>query len=69
MVTEKAIQRPRTFFDSCVRGAICLHVVGDVIALWVAYNAAMLWHYAAIRVLEIPLMLLMILIYTKARRC
>lgn len=63
-----AISGKRSAFDRCVGGAIGLHLLADVAALLVAIQAAILLEYAVIRLLELPLVLLMLLIYQRARR-
>lgn len=60
-------QRSTTALDWMVRWSIGLHLIGDIVGFWIAYNAAMYVEYAVARIAMVPLYLLMILIYVKAR--
>lgn len=66
-MVAKNVRQSRTVFDGVVRGAIGLHLLADAVALWVAYHAAILWQYVAIRLFEAPLVLIMLVIYLKSR--
>ena len=45
-----------------------LHLVADVFAAYLAITLSWVWQYVALRTLEAPLVVLMLLIYMKARR-
>jgi hypothetical protein len=71
VVTPTTLHRrhhPCTAFDYCVRGALGLHLVADVFAAYLAITLSWVWQYVALRTLEAPLVVLMLLIYMKARR-
>jgi hypothetical protein len=62
------LRRPRTAFDYCVTGALGLHLCADAFAFYLALTWSLVWQYVVMRTLEAPLVLLMLLIYTRARR-
>lgn len=64
---DEGVCQPVGRVDAIVRIALGLHLIGDVIGLWIAYNAGMYVEYAAARIAMVPLYLLVMLIYAKAR--
>jgi hypothetical protein len=67
-ISTTPVRRAHSAFDRCVLGALSFHLLSNTLALGIAINLSMVWLYLLLRALEAPLVLVVLLIYTRARR-